>query len=105
MGQELTGAALHLARVRADLAKARAAAAAMLEPGADLAGLACEVRLAHLAAASELNALEAILMARELVDGAAEAGQQRAGVSPALLASLHRAGDHTLDPNEEGITA
>lgn len=105
MSQELTGAPLHVSRIRADLAKARAAAAAMLEPGADLAGLACEVRLAHLAASTELNALEAILMAREMVDGAAEAGQQRAGVSPALLASLHRAGDHTLDPDEEGITA
>lgn len=81
MGQELTGAPLHLTRIRADLAKARAAAVA-----------------------TELNALESILQAREMVE-TAEAGQRRAGMHPALLASLHRAGDHTMDPEEEGITA
>lgn len=104
MAAELTGAPLHLARIRADLAKARAAAVAMAEPGADLVSLAGEVRLAHLAVATELNALESILQAREMVE-TAEAGQRRAGMHPALLASLHRAGDHTMDPEEEGITA
>lgn len=104
MGAELTCAPLHLARIRADLAKARAALGAMMEPGADLLALVCEVRLAHLAVATELNALESILQAREMVE-TAEAGQRRAGMHPALLASLHRAGDHTMDPEEEGITA